>query len=82
MDILSRHLNMDSTPALVTSSLEKEMPKHQRSSGRMCVACWNQAEWSSSEDVWHGFLESLVVLDPVLLGCLRVPCVGGERADP
>ena len=26
MDILSRHLNMDSTHALVTSSLEKEIP--------------------------------------------------------
>ena len=82
MDILSRHLNMDSIHALVTSSLEKEIPKHQPSSGRMCVAFWNQAEWSSLEDVWHGSLQSLVVLDIMLLGCLRVLCVGGERADP
>lgn len=59
---------MDSTHALVTSSPEKEMPKHQPSSGRMRVAFWNQAEWSSLEDVWHDSLEPLVVLDPMLLG--------------
>ena len=68
MDSLSRHLNTDLTRALVTSSPEKEMPKHQPSSGRMRVAFWNQAEWSSLEAVWRDSLEPLVVLEQVPLG--------------
>ena len=69
MDSLSRHLNMDSTRALVTSSPEKEMPKHQPSSGRMRVAVCNQAEWSSLEDAWRDSLEPLVwVLEGALCG--------------
>ena len=69
MDSLSRHLNTDLTRALVTSSPEKEMPfGHQPSSGRMRVAFWNQAEWSSLEAVWRDSLEPLVVLEQVPLG--------------